>query len=297
MKKARFFQSLFVFTLRRTHLLVFLNGFVLAVILYFYVEDNYESKLFGALAENVKLAVQNDTAHIADREEAVLIKSLQLVYNLEKSRALIFSNHVVDSWKSNFIQPLSFDLMTGQRACGGFSMVLARLLKELNVEVRIPQMQVGNTSGGHILVEAKTKNGWVVLDPSFNLSFRKPDGKLASFQFVHNNWASFTHTLPSDYNRDYKYEGVRYTNWEKIPIIMPAMKTCVAFAIGKEETAVFSLRSVLLEKFSVLLRFTLALYLALLISTVRYIFRRNMRMHALDPIHLFPKTRLTAKAV
>ncbi len=64
----------------------------------------------------------------------------------------------------------------------------------------------------------------MVLDPSYDLVFRKPDGNFASFSDVNSNWNWYKNQPPKDYNTDYKYEEVRYTNWNKIPLIMPTLK-------------------------------------------------------------------------
>lgn len=287
MKNLKSFKAIFSIRLRKSHLLIFLNGFLLAALLYFMMENNYESKLFRSLALNVQENVAKDSTGMS-RENAILVHSLNLVYNLEKSRSVIFGPHNIDSWKSNLIQPLTFDLMTGQRACGGFSMVLARLLKEQNIEVRIPQMKVGDTEGGHIVVEAKTSYGWVVLDPSFNVYFKKDINRLASFDDVHQNWATYAVNLPADYNLAYRYEGVRYTNWSKIPVLMPAARGTMNLFWGKERTDSFSLRAALLEKFNVLIKATGLLYLITLIISARYLIRRQ-RNSTLNPVQLFPK--------
>lgn len=291
MRNLKSFKAIFSIRFRKSHLLIFFNGFLLAALLYFLMENNYESKLFHSLALNVQENVAKDSSGMS-HENAVLIHSLNLVYNLEKSRSVIFGPHNIDSWKSNLIQPLTFDLMTGQRACGGFSMVLARLLKEQNIEVRIPQMQVGDIEGGHIIVEAKTSYGWVVLDPSFNVYFNKDDNRLASFEDVHQNWASYSQNLPSDYNLAYRYEGVRYTNWSKIPVLMPVMKSALNLFWGKEKTESFSMRAALLEKFNVLIKATGLLYLITLFISVRYIIRRH-RNAQINPVQLFPKMPVT----
>jgi hypothetical protein len=290
--------SSFLITLRiistKRFVLAFLNGFIVAVLLYFYVEDNYESKLFEALAENVRVTVAQDTV-LKNKEESLLIHSLDLVYQLENSRSLIFKNHSVDSWKSNFIEPVSYDLMTGKRACGGFSMVLARLLKSLDVEVRIPQMQVGETQGGHIIVEAKTSKGWVVLDPSFNVYFRKANGDLASFNDVQKNWDTYKSQIRSGYNYSYRYEGVRYTNWGKIPVVLPLLKQGLTLMIGKERTSHFSMRAAFLRKFNLLFKVTFVLYLVTLFLSVKFVIRRAQEKASLEHLRGFSRLRVAAK--
>ncbi|WP_315819865.1 transglutaminase domain-containing protein [Paraflavitalea speifideaquila] len=125
--------------------------------------------------------------------------------------------------------------MTAQGACGSHAYVLARLLREMNVDVRIPQMTVKGQSAGHIIVEAKASYGWVVLDPLSNVYFRRLNGQLAGFNDVKNNWSYYQQQLPANYNMAYRYEGARYTNWDKIPVVMPLIKNIMYWTMGKEK--------------------------------------------------------------
>ncbi len=267
-------------------ILVFLNGFLFALLLYFYMEDNYEKNLFVALASYVKS--ESDNKAILP-EDSVLLRSLHLVHSVEGSRAKIFASQEVNAWKSELIQPVTYDLMTGKKACGGFCYVLARLLGEFNVEVRFAQMKVDNEYGGHIVIEAKTPNGWAVLDPSFDVFFTKPDGQLASFADVQGNWDYYKQQLPQDYNHAYRYAGVRYTNWEKIPVIMPVVKNVMYFTMGKEKTDSFSFRNLILKKFSLLFNITLGIYLLLIYFTIRKFIRNRQRTVYMNPNILFPR--------
>ena len=108
--------------------------------------------------------------------------------------------------------------MTTNGACGSYSYILSRLLNELKIPNRIAQMKVNGEYGGHILVEAKTPKGWIVLDGLYDLYFKKMNGELASFKDVQDNWNYFRDQVPANYNHQYRFEGVRYTNWSKIPV-------------------------------------------------------------------------------
>jgi len=264
-RKLRFLR----FSNKGKYILLFLNGFLLSLLVYFYSEDNYEKQLFHALANNIK--AQTDTLGLSNdvRNDSILVKSLRLVYQLESSRAEVFKDYSVNGIKAQVIQPVTYDLMTGKQACGGFSYVLGRLLKELNTNVRFAQMKVDGLFGGHILIEAETPDGWVVLDPLFDISFRKPNGKLASFADVKGDWNYYKQQLPPGYVMDYSYDDVQYTNWDKIPIIMPMLRSALTIAIGKEKAENFSFRTLFLSKFNVLFKITLIIYLFVFYRTVR----------------------------
>lgn len=271
------------------YILLFLNGFILALLAYFYVEDNYEKQLFKALAAHVRSDIQPAAVDPNTSTDSTLIKSLHLVHFLEKNRAEVFGNYDVNGLKAQLIQPVTYDLMTGKQACGGFTYVLGRLLSEMNVDVRFAQMKVNGQFGGHILLEAKTPQGWVVLDPSFNVYFKKPDGQLASFSDVRSNWALYKQQLPANYVMDYRYEDVRYTNWDKIPVLMPFLKNIISWTAGKEKAETYSFRNLVLRKFNFLFNVTLVIYLILMFITIRSFVRQRKRANSFTPELLFPK--------
>lgn len=241
---------------------LFLNGFLLATLIFFYIEDTYEHQLFKSLASYVEKGILIKT------RDSVLIRSLHLTHELGASRGAIF-NQPINSVKSTLIHPVTFDLMTAKSACGSYAFILSRLLTELKIPNRIAQMMVNGEYGGHILVEAKTEEGWAVLDPLYNLCFRKPDGNLAGFSEVHNNWNYYVHQVPASYNEAYRYESVRYTNWQKVPILMPLLKNIFIFFIGKERTDTFSLRPFLLRKFHLLFQVIGIIYIPFSLITIR----------------------------
>lgn len=255
----------------KVFLLVFLNGFLLALLVYFYTEDNYEKQLFKALSELVR---KNTTSGNTD---SLLVQSLHLTYNLEQSRQNIFKGTEISSIKSEVIRPVTFDLMTGVGACGSYSFVLARLLNELNIETRFAQMKVGNDYGGHIIIEAFSNGRWVVMDASYDMMFKKSDGSFANFKEVHDNWEVFKLQVPANYDMSYNYAAVRYTNWNKIPVVLPALKKVIAVTKGQQAADEFSLRNLVIRKFNLLFKITFVIYLL-----ACYILVRTYRRQAIE---------------
>jgi len=251
--------------------LVFVNGFLIASLFYFYTEDTYEKRIFESLA----LYVKDKTPDTVNREEALILNCLHLTHHLGDNRSSVFSVKEVTSFKASVIHPVTYDLMTTNGACGSYSYILSRLLNELKITNRIAQMKVKGKYGGHILVEAKTARGWIVLDGLYDLYFKKADGELASFKDVQNNWNYYRDQVPVSYNHDYSYEAVRYTNWEKIPVVMPVIKGVLALTVGKEEANNFSLRTSFLRKFHLLFEITVFICVALLGLAIRNYLRRN----------------------
>lgn len=241
----------YYYSINRLYILFFISGILTGLLLYFYTEDNYENKLFEALAFDARRNVVSRN----DSDSILLLNGLHVVHNAIKTRSEFFGN--VGGIKAGFIQPITVDLMTGQGACGSYSLVMARLLLELNIDARIVQMKVGDVYGGHNIVEARYKNSWIVVDPLYNLFFKRPDGALASFNDVQRNWAYYKQQLPEGYNERYRYEGVRYTNWDKIPVLMPAIKKVLNLFMGEKKADTFSLRIVTLRKFQTFFIITL----------------------------------------
>lgn len=250
---------------------VFLNGFLLASIVYFYNEDSYEKGLFESLAENVRTKSTGAVPY----DEAILLNSLHLTHYLGERRSIVFGDKEVNSFKANVVHPVTYDLMTTNGACGSYAYILSRLLSELNVPNRIAQMKVDGLYAAHNVVEAKTAKGWVVLDGLYNLYFKKADGNMASFSDVQHNWNFYSSQVPARYDHKYKYEGVRYTNWNKVPVLMPAIKGILSATLGKERTEHLSLRTFFLRKFHILFEVAVGLYVILLLLSIRNFIRRN----------------------
>lgn len=242
---------------------------MIGVLFYFYSESIYEKQLFGAIAENIKMDLPVSEP---SRQDSIIARSLRITHNLEKNRVAVFGAFEFKGFKAETIQPVTFDLMTGKGACGSNAYVLARLLQEFKIPVRVAQMKVNGNFGGHIILEAKPRQRWIVLDALYELKFTRPDGKLAGFQDVHNDWNYYQNQVPADYDSSYRYEDVQYTNWNKIPVLMPVLRQLLVWIKGEEFVSTLSLRAVFLQKFSVLFYATLALYVLILLFRL-YLFR------------------------
>ncbi|MCC6287128.1 MAG: hypothetical protein IT249_04525 [Chitinophagaceae bacterium] len=251
--------------------LFFLTGILLGLLIFFYSENSYEDKIFEALATDViKLSAHVDEN---DADTTIIANSLRIVHSSLQSRQGLFYD--IGGIKAGIIRPITVDLMTADGECGSYAIVLARLLKELNYNVRMVLMKVDGKFGGHILLEAKNKNGWVALDPSYNLYFKRPDGKLASFDDIQTNWDFYKMQVPLNYNMKYRYEDKQYTNWNKIPVFMPAAKKVLDWAMGKEKADDISLRAIMLRKSYLFFTVTLIIFLSVLSYMVYYIYRKQ----------------------
>jgi hypothetical protein len=233
--------------------------------------DNYEKRIFSSLATKIA-----DETHNMP-EDSVLMHILHSTNYLLIRRASIFheASSNPSTAPSDFTASLTGDLMTVQGACGSFTKVMARLAKNLGFECRIGQMKVNGVYGGHIIPEIRTSKGWIVVDPMYDLAFVNNRGQHASFQEISANWDYFKKQVPKNYNHDYRYEGVRYTNWEKVPVILPFIKKTLDISLGKERADAISIRADFLSIYHVYSFILLLFILPLSAYLFTKVIRRN----------------------
>lgn len=207
-----------------------------------------------------QLVARVDSQSLAAEERVLAIMDSTHRMQRAGARAFLSSDPDAPSWdtwvsvESSYLWNSSRHLMAPIQACGSFTLALASALDQAEVEFRILQMICRRSLPGcHIMLEAKVDERWVALDPLFNLHFRRPDGKLASFADVQADWDYYQLQIPArlgEPNEElrydlglYDYSGVRYTNWDKIPFVMPALKALLAAVLGQEKVETLSIRS------------------------------------------------------
>jgi hypothetical protein len=253
------------------YFLFFLNGFLVCLFVNFEMADNYEKRIFSSLANNILAKTQNMP------EDSVLAAMLHATNFLVGSRSSVFKPGVNNpaSYTQDYTASLTGDLMTAQGACGSYSKVMVKLAQELNFDCRIGQMKVKGVYGGHIIPEVKTSKGWVVIDPMYDLFFKNSKGESASFKEVSGNWNYYKQQVPAEYNLSYSYEDVRYTNWQKIPVILPSIKKLLDFSIGEQRANDICLSVELLSIYNIYSILLLLIIVPLSIHLLIRIFRRH----------------------
>ncbi len=197
------------------YFLCFITGLLLSLAIVGHLQNNYENNSFSTLSR--KVVGQNRPMP----EDSIFIRSMALSHQL--------------------------------LACGSYSVVLCRILQNLHYNTRLLQMKVRDNQACHTVLEVQSSTGWVVLDPLYNLYFKRPDGRLASFDDVSHSWDSFYHAqAPANYNTRYDYAGARYTNWNSFPVVMPLLKRILGIFMEKERLAHFSLRVYFVKKYMIL---------------------------------------------
>jgi len=261
---------------KNLNFLFLINGLLAAACFFFTTESKYEAQLFSAISKNIK-----DSLPANYSKQIYALKATETAYYLEENRYIIFGNKQITGVKANFFRPSTVDLMTGNGACASYAAVLARILKADGMQVRIGQMKVNGLYGGHMFVETKTENGWIVLDPMFNLAFKKPDGSLAQFKDLQQNWDLYKSQVPANYKSEYSFRDVRYTNWNKIPVLTPAIKSMLNLFIGTEKANLISIRPYLLRNYNKLAWVTGFMLLFSLLQTIKIYVRKKRAMRQL----------------
>ena len=264
------------------YFLTFLIGFLISSLVYLKMEANYENELFAAIRTDVDTKIGN-----AYNDDSVVVNVMHACHLLMSNRESVFQGKVEDGWKVNFFHPTSMDLLTANGACGSFALVLARVLQNYDFPVRVAQMKAVGVFAAHNIVEVKTKKGWVVLDALFDVYFKKPDhGGLASFADVAQHWSYYKKQLPANYDQSYDYEDVRYSNWTKLPVLMPAMKKVLDRVIGKPAADRISLRTYFLSLYD--LYFTIVSCLLCIVS--------GFALYRVIKTQIFPQTTIPINA-
>jgi hypothetical protein len=183
----------------------------------------------------------------------------------------------LDGFGNLIASPIEKYVLTKDGACGSNAMVCAQILQANDIKVRLLQMDVGGKKGGHITLEALSSQGWVTLDPMYNLVFKNAENKFLSAKELQNNFDQSKGFLPLNYKAAYRYENFSYTNWEKIPIVLPALKSLLNVLMGKEKADEISVRTWFLNPKKTIINGFVVLFF--LVATIRVfkLFKPAMR--------------------
>jgi hypothetical protein len=247
--------------LRRLPVLFFFDGVLAVFLIGVIVAAHREDRLLEEMKRRVDIEAGSNAS-----PAAMVVSAMHVTHELIRDRSVLFRKENGSSG-----DPFSSSLanqLTGQGACGSYSKCLARLLIYCGYPVRIGQMKVRGQFGGHIFVEARVDDRWVVLDPLYDLAFRRPDSSLAVYADLQKNWPAFSSQTPRGYDPGYRYEEVRYTNWNKIPVLMPVLHWLSGVVLGEQRTANISVRAHLLRVYD--LYFYSGLFVFVLLNVYLY---------------------------
>lgn len=221
-----------------TYSLAFTNGLLLTLLFFLSIQNNYKSSLYAALVENI-----NNDIVARTNEDTFLLRSLLVTNALHSNRNLFLQTDDRSDISVAFTDNSLDDLITARGACGSASAILLRILQKNNYEARIGQMKVNGKFGGHIIIEARKNGNWVVLDPQYNLCFKNPKGGLASFADVKKDFNFYAKQVPANYPVSFRFEDIRYTNWNKVPLAGALVKSALILVLGKKSTDEICIRA------------------------------------------------------
>jgi hypothetical protein len=234
------------------------------------ISDSFENRIFERIVARATFGARSQR----DSVLALLAATNSLVY--ARSNLLAPLPGERPGFKETFLQSADQYLL-GSDACGSYALVLARLLQQVDRPVRVGQMRCDGRWGCHIFVEAKVDNQWAALDASYGLSFTRPDGRLASAKDVSSDWPYYSKQVPATYDLEYAYQGFRYTNWTKIPIVMPVAYRTLKW-LGVPGVDELSIRTMLLGLYQSYSRILLVPYFVIVLVTIRKFVRRRRRL-------------------
>ena len=263
--------NLFCFSTRRLKLAHLLLAVFLVFIL---IEWQHENNLY----RNIGRMAQIHASSKADT--AVVQEAMTSINATMQTRSAIFQGKEQLSWKQSVFQSADIHLMYGSGACGGYSMVLARTLQALGYNVRIGQLKaIKGGWGAHIIIEyySNLLHKWVMIDPLFQFIPRTKGGNMASIQYLAKHWSDFEAQMPEDFKNQYRYNDVRYTNWDKFGGIAKPYYGLAKLFMGKAYADTICLRMYGLSTFPLLFWSIEGAYLSLFVfGFFRY--RRKRRL-------------------
>ena len=222
-----------------------IHGFFSTSIFFLSILSEYHDGIFKQISDEYLKKDLN--------EKELALALMNETHNLLKPRLKLFKNKPKIGFRDKFLRSSDINLIDNRIDCGGYALVLGNLLDKAKYKFRFGQMSCSsnNLYGCHIIVEAKINGKYSILDPTFNLYFINQDQSLASVREVLKNWDNYKNQVPDDYNMEYDYHGMRYTNWDKIPIVSKVVKKIMYYFMG-DQIEVFSARKYLINRYNFL---------------------------------------------
>jgi hypothetical protein len=223
--------------------------FFFVLLVYILIEWQHENNLYRNIGHTTRMHAENKS------DTSIVKEAMVSINDIMQSRHELFRGEEIHSWKQTVFQSVDIDLMYGSGACGGYSKVLARTLQLQGLNVRIGQLKtLGYGYGGHIIIEyySKTLHKWVFVDPLFKLIVRQKNGDWASVKEVAKHYDHYKNQMPEEFNQRYKFDDVRYTNWDKWGGIVKPYYFLSKFFSGKNYADTICLRMYRLSTFPLL---------------------------------------------
>lgn len=123
--------------------------------------------------------------------------------------------------------------------CGSKSRVVKAMLKATGTRARLRLLLDESGESVHTVVEALDGGRWIVADPTYAIVFHRRDGRGATADDLAADTVLFhahVDTIPG-YSPAFDYDSHTLFNWEKVPVILPAVRDALTRLLGPERVA------------------------------------------------------------
>jgi hypothetical protein len=120
--------------------------------------------------------------------------------------------------------------------CGSHSAVLIAMLKVHHVPARPLFLLDDHGRSVHTVVETRIGGRWVVGDPTYDVVYRRADGAFASKEELGADPALFHSNVDAvaGYPPLYDYDEWTLMNWQKVPVVLPAVRSAAVRLFGED---------------------------------------------------------------
>ena len=124
-------------------------------------------------------------------------------------------------------------------SCGSHSRVVTAMLEARGVPSRLRLLLDDRGRSLHTVVEARVGGRWVVGDAAFGVAFVRRDGAPATAAELAADTAYFRAQVDTiaGYQRAYDYNSTTLLNWQKVPVVLPALRAGLVRVLGAKRVA------------------------------------------------------------
>jgi hypothetical protein len=121
--------------------------------------------------------------------------------------------------------------------CGSSTRVAVGLLEADHVKARPLLLLDAKGRSEHTVIQAWVDGRWVIADPLFGFAYRRRDGWLATVEDLRADRGQYFNAvagMPYYMSGRFGFEHVTLLNWQKIPVLLPAVRAVLAAVIGDD---------------------------------------------------------------
>jgi len=248
------------------------NVLLVAVVAFFWVENDFENRLYDAFVAEVL------RPGMSEHEKVVALMQHTHDFLGRRGRALPAADAApFRGPKRAWLHSGDLQLLEGNADCGSYATVFVEACQRVGVQARVCQLRTGGQSI-HVLAEAYVGGRWAAVDPLFGQLFYDREGRPVGLREVISDWAYYKDRSPRSYrNVGHDPEGVLYTNWSRLPPLGPAAKFVLDWTAGREYAETISVRTYFLNTYRVYLVLALWALISYNLTRLALAWRRRDR--------------------